>query len=144
MSELYASVLMVGVTLSLGGVVVAAAIGSIGQAQGASSLGASLQESASGRELSLVYATVAWSGSCPTYVGEVEGTSMTLALFDYGAYGFTPVEIVINSTIYAGNYSAISPGNLGQYTISLGSCAHATGQVITAIDAEGDEVQVDT
>jgi hypothetical protein len=140
-SELYASVLMVGVTISLGSVLVAAALGSIGQAEGASSLGASLQQAASGRELSLTYVAVASSGSCPGYAGAREGTTMTLALFDYGADGFTPVEIIVNSTIYPGNYSALSPGIMGQYTVALGACAHSTGQTITAVDALGDEVQ---
>jgi len=143
-SELYASVLMVGVTISLGSIVVAAALGSIGQAQEGSSLGASLEESASGRELSLAYAAVLSSGSCPAYMGVTEGTAMTLAFFDYGAVGFTPVEFMINSTTYPGNYSAISPGTIGQYAISLGTCAHPTGQTLTAVDAEGDGVQVES
>jgi len=141
-SELYASVLMVGVTISLGSVLVAGALGSIGQAEGASSLGASLQQSASGRELSLTFLTIASSSSCPRYLRANEGTTMTLALFDYGAEGFTPVEIMVNSTIHPGNYSAISPGTMGQYAIALGACAHSTGQTITAVDAQGDEVQV--
>ena len=144
MSELYASVLMVGVTISLGSVLVAAALGSIGQAQGASSLGASLQLSASGRELSLAFAAVAASGPCPAYRGGAEGTVMTLALFDYGASGFVPVEFVINSTIYAGTYPALSPGTMAQYTVSLGSCAHSTGQTVTAVDSAGDEVQFES
>jgi hypothetical protein len=141
-SELYASVLMVGVTISLGSVLVAAALGSIGQAEGAASLGASLQQSASGRELSLTYDMVEPSGSCPRYMGATEGTTMTLALFDYGADAFAPVEIIVNSTIHQGNFSALSPGTMGQYTVALGSCAHAAGQTITLVDALGDEAQV--
>ena len=142
MSELYATVLMVGVTISLGGVLVAAALGSIGQAQGASSLGASLQQSAAGKELSLTYLAVASSGSCPLYGGTAEGTEMALALFDYGSNGFTPVEFIINSTVYPGTYPALSPGTLAQYTVCLGGCAHSPGLTVTVVDSEGDGVQV--
>lgn len=142
MSELYATVLMVGVTISLGSVLVAAALGSIGQAQGASSLGASLQRSASGKELSLTYIAVASSGSCPDYMGAAEGTQMTLALFDYGSNGFTPVEFIVNSTIHPGAYPGLSPGTMGQYTVNLGGCAHSSGQTVTVVDSEGDAVQV--
>ncbi|MDG7007026.1 MAG: hypothetical protein JRN06_02140 [Nitrososphaerota archaeon] len=144
MSELYASVLMIGVTISLGSVLVAAALGSIGQAQGAASLGASVQQSASGRELSLAFAAVAASGSCPAYRGGAEGTTLTLALFDYGASGFAPVEFVVNSTVYPGTYPALSPGTMGRYTVSLGSCAHSTGQTVTVVGSAGDEVQVES
>ena len=135
---------MVGVTVSLGSVLVAAALGSIGQAQGASSLGASLQQSASGKELSLAYIATPASGSCPAYRGTAEGTVMTIALFDYGAVGITPAEFIVNSTIYQGTYPAMPPGSLGQYTVSIGSCAHSSGQTVTAVDSEGDEVQVES
>lgn len=144
MSELYASVLMVGVTISLGSVIVAAALGSVGQTQEASSLAASLQQSASGRELSLAYVAVAPSGACPAHGGTNEGTTITVALFDYGAAGFTPAEFVVNSTVYPGSYQPLLPGTMGQYTISLGACAHPAGQTITAVDAEGGEVQVES
>jgi hypothetical protein len=135
---------MIGVTISLGSVLVAAALGSIGQAQGESSLGTSLQQSASGKELSLAYIAIAPSGPCPAYKGAEEGTAMTVSLFDYGAVGFTPAEFVVNSTIYLGSYTAISPGTMAQYTVNLGSCAHSTGQTVTAVDSEGDEVQVES
>ena len=135
---------MVGVTISLGSVLVAGALGSIGQAQGGSSLGASLELSASGKEISLAYVAVGASGSCPTYRGAGEGTEMTLALFDYGAVGFTPVEFVVNSTILQGSYPALAPGTMGEYVVNVGSCAHSTGQTVIAIDSEGDEVQVET
>jgi len=143
-SELYASVLMVGVTISLGGVLVAAAMGSIGQAQSASALGASLLQSASGKELGIIYAAVASSGSCPTYRGVNEGTVMTVALFDYGSDGFTPAEFVVNSTMYAGSYHSLAPGAMGQFVLTLGSCAHSSGQTITAVDAQGDEAQFES
>ena len=142
MSELYASVLMIGVTISLGSVLVAADLGTVGQAEGASSLGASLQQSASGRELSLTFVTVASSGSCPRYMGSNEGTTMTVALFDYGADSFAPAEIIVNATIYPGSYPTLSPGTMGQFVVPLEGCAHSSGQTITAVDAQGEEVQV--
>lgn len=140
MSELYATMLMVGVTLSLGSVVTAAAVGAFGQTEGAASMGASLQESAFGVRLSLVYATVAPSGGCQAY----EGTNITLALYDYGAAGFTPVELAVNSTVYGGGFQAVQPGALVLYSVALGSCAHASGQTIVVVDGEGDEVQLES
>ena len=134
--------LMVGVTLSLGSVVVAAALGTFGQAENSASLGASLQGAASGTRISLVYAAVAPSGPCPPYRGEGEGTSLALYLFDYGEAGFSPSEFVVNSTVYAGGFSAVEPGTLGLYVIPLGSCAHPSGLTILAADAAGDEVQL--
>lgn len=144
MSELYATMLMVGVTLSLGSVVVAAAMQSFGQAQDSASLGTSLQASASGVQIGLVYVAVAPSGSCPAYQKYNEGTSMTLALFDYGATGFTPVELVVNSTIYQGSYPVMAPGTLARYGVTLGSCAHSSGLTMVAVDAQGDEVQLES
>ena len=143
-SELYASMLMVGVTLSLGSVVLAAALGAFNQSAGAESMGTSLQESASGVQVSLVYAAVAPSGSCPAYGGAREGTSLSLALFDYGTVGFAPTELTVNSTVYQGSFPAVSPGAMRLYTITLGTCAHHSGQSIGAVDAEGDEVQFDS
>ena len=141
-SELYASMLMVGVTLSLGGVVVAAALGTFGQAEGSASMGASLRESASGIQVSLAYATVASSMSCPVYQGVNEGTSLTVSLFDYGTVAFAPTDLIVNSTAYAGSYAPIPPGSMAMYVIGLGSCAHPSGLTIAATDAAGDEVQV--
>ena len=140
-SELYASMLMVGVTLSLGGVVVAAALGSFGQAENSASIGASLQGTEAGTQVSLVYASVTPSGSCPVYRGAQEGTSLTIFLFDYGEIAFSPSEFAVNSTFYQGNFSAIGPGALGEYTLALGSCAHPSGLTMAAADSSGDEVQ---
>ncbi len=135
---------MIGATISLGSVLVAGALGTFGQVQGASSLGASLQQSSSGRALSLTYVAMSSTGSCTTYRGASEGTAMTVALFDYGAVSFVPVEIVVNSTVYPGTYPAVVPGTMGQFTVVLGGCAHSAGQTITAVDAEGDEVQFES
>ena len=142
MSELYASMLMVGVTVTLGSVLVASALGTMGQAQGALSLGGSLQQARAGRELSLAFVAVTPAGSCPAYRGVNEGTAITIALFDYGAEPFVPAALAVNSTIYPGGYAGVPQGGLAQYTVRLGSCAHPTGQTVTAVDAEGDEVQL--
>lgn len=143
-SELYASMLMIGVTLALGGIVVAAAMGSAGQANASASLGSALQEEGSGVRLSLVYAVVAPSGACPPYRGVDEGTSLTVALFDYGTEGFSPAEIGVNSTLYSGGFPTASPGAMAYYTVVLGTCAHASGLTVAAIDTRGEEVQVGT
>lgn len=140
-SELYASMLMVGVTLSLGSVVVAAALGTFGRAESSASLGASLQGTESGTQISLVYVSVKPSSSCPAYRGVPEGTLLTVYLFDYGGTPFSPSEFAVNSTVYAGNFSAMAPGGMGQYAVTLGSCAHPWGLTIVAADAVGDGVQ---
>lgn len=136
--------LMVGVTLALGSVVVAAAMASAGQADGSASLGSYVQERAAGVQLSLAYAVVPPSGSCPTYQGGGEGTALTVSLFDYGTVPFTPEELAVNSTAYAGDFQTAAPGALAQYTLSLSSCAHPSGLTIVAVDAQGDEVQLET
>jgi hypothetical protein len=116
-------------------------VGSIGQANGALSLGSSLQEESSGEQLSLVYVAVTPSGSCPAYQGVSEGTSLAISLFDYGTAPFTPVEFVVNSTVYGGSYPDISPGTMSQYSIVLGSCTRSSGLSVAALDSRGDLVQ---
>ncbi len=144
MSELYASMLMIGVTLSLGSAVVLAATNTFGLTANSASLGTSLQLSSAGVQLGLVYAAVPASGSCPTYQGFGEGNTLQISLYNYGTVGFTPAEFVVNSTAYAGTFGTIGPGTMGLYSIILGSCAHSSGQTILAYDSRGDEVQVGT
>jgi flagellin-like protein len=143
-SEILASLLMVGVTVALGGLVAAAAAGQLSSAAGSASLGASLQESSDGAQVSLVYAVAASPGSCPTYGGVQEGTSLTFALFDYGTASFGPAAVLVNSTLYSGAYAQLSAGALGVYTISLGACAHPSGQTLLMAAADGKEVQFET
>lgn len=143
-SELYASMLMIGVTLSIGGFVAMAATSGFGLAAGSASLGTSLQQSSSELRVGLVYSAVVPSGSCPVYQGFTEGTSLTLSFYDYGTVGFAPVEFVLNSTAYAGSYATLTPGTMSQYTIALSSCAHSSGQTVLAVDSQGDEMQVET
>ena len=143
-SELFAAVLMVGVTLSLGSLVVAAATAQFGLTSDSASLGASLRQGAAGTQLALIYDAVQPSGSCPAYRGYQEGTNLTLAVYGYGSEGFTPAGFVVNSTDYSGGYAAVNHGTLAQYSVALSECAHASGLTVMAYDASGDEVQFGT
>jgi len=138
-SELYASMLMVGVTLALGGLVASAAMGQIGLANNSASLGAA-QASAS-VQLEMVYLVAASTGSCPMYGGYHGGTSAALALYNYGPGAFTPAEIIVNGTVYAGTYGAVGAGALGVYSLNLGRCIHSSGQTVMVSDSAGDEAQ---
>ena len=122
----------------------AAALGSVGQADGSASIGSSVRESAAGVQLSLPYVAVTSVGSCPAYRGANEGTALSVSIFDYGTVGFTPSEIVVNSTAYAGGFQTAGPGALETYSISLAACAHASGLTILALDAMGDEFQFES
>jgi hypothetical protein len=140
-SELYASMLMIGVTLSVGSIVVFSAVSQFGLAANAESLGASLQNSASGVEVTLVYAAVTSSSACQNYQGSDEGTSLAVSLYNFGASDFRPTELVVNDSVFVGDYATLQPGSMSVYTVTLGSCAHSSGQTILALDALGDEVQ---
>ncbi|MDE1858458.1 MAG: hypothetical protein KGI26_05290 [Thaumarchaeota archaeon] len=135
---------MVGVTLSLGSLVVVAATSQFGLASSAASLGASLAEGAAQTQVSMVYDAVQPSGTCPAFGGQQEGTSLAVALYDYGSQGFSPAGFVVNSTGYPGTWAEVAPGSLGVYTLALSACAHPSGLTILAYDASGDEVQFGT
>jgi len=141
-SELYAAMLMIGVTLSLGSFVTFAALGQFGLAASSASLGASLDQSSAQTQLGLVYAVVASSGSCPTFDGVHEGVSLTLALYNYGTTNFTPSELLVNATSFSGSYAPTAPESLGLYTLTLASCAHSSGQSVVAANSAGDVLQV--
>jgi hypothetical protein len=136
--------LMIGVTLSLGGIISIAALGQFGLATDQASLGSSLEQRSAGTQLSLVYASVTPASSCPSYRGEEEGTNLTVAVFDYGTVGSTPVEIMVNSTAHSGAYATVPSGGLAAYSVTLGTCAHGPGQSILLVDSVGDEVQLGT
>lgn len=140
-SELYASVLMIGVTLSVGSLVTYTAMSQSGLAAGSASLGGALQQSEAGTQLALSYVAVVPSGSCPVYRGFNEGTSLTVALYNYGTGSFTPYEFVVNSTVYQGSYSVLSPGNIATYTVTALGCLHGSGLAILALDVSGGEAQ---
>lgn len=135
---------MVGVTLSLGSLVVAAATSQFSLASNSASLGASLEQGAADTQLGLVYDAVHPSASCPAYRGYQEGTNLTLAVFDYGSQGFAPVGFVVNSTDYSVTAPQTAPGSLGTYSLQLAGCAHPTGLAILAYDGSGVEVQFGT
>jgi hypothetical protein len=134
--------LMIGVTLSLGGFVAFAAVGQYGLAANSASLGASLAQSSAETQLGLVYVAVASTNACPIYGGVHEGTSLTLALYNYGSTSFTPAVLLVNSTAFAGAYPTTPPGSLGLYSLTLAGCSHSSGQSVVAEDPAGDVVQV--
>jgi len=133
--------LMIGVTLAVGAAVVFAATNQFSLATGAEAAGSSLQLSSSGAQVALVFASVSPSGSCPLYLGENEGTTLVLALYNYGTTRFAPAEVVVNSTVYAGGYSVVFPGEMVTYALALGSCSHASGLAILMADPGGDVAQ---
>jgi hypothetical protein len=147
-SELFASLLMVGVTLAFGSVVTATSVNQFSTTGNSYSLGVSVQESSAGKQVSLIYGTVPvpGSGGCATtYRGYTEGTAYSVALYYYGSVPFTPAEIFDNGTLLSGGpYGTIAAGSMATYNLTLPSCAHPSGQVLLLVDANGDEVQVET
>ncbi len=144
MSELYAAVLVIGVTLSFGSIVVAAAGTQFGAEGNASSLGSSLAQTSAGIQVGLVYAAVSPSLSCPQYRSFNEGTSLTLALYDFGSAPLSPAGLVVNSTVYVGGFPTVPAGGMAQVTLTLTSCAHSSGQTVVMFDSAGDEAQIET
>ena len=145
-SELYASMLMVGVTLSFGSVASALAIGQFGSADAASSLSGSVAERSTGTQVSFVFAYVTQTGSCTTFLGAPEGGSLSVILFNYGSTSLTPSLVTVNSTVYAVSAQPILPGRAGTLTVPLapGACAHPGGQAVVVSDTNGDEAQIET
>jgi flagellin-like protein len=146
-SELYATLLMIAITLTLGSAVTAAAIGQYGEASSGSSVAASLEQQAVSGQVSLVIASVS-QGSCPTYRGAPDGTTLQITLFNYGTEAFEPSGAVVNGTVYhASSYRSMAPGTMGTYSIPLtpsGTCAHSSGQTVLLTTASGGEVQLGT
>lgn len=149
-SELYASLLMIGVTLSFGSVVTVAAVNQFSQSGNTGSLAATVQQASEGKAVAFVYFAVASGSGSPacssTYQGVTEGKSSTLALYNYGTAGMNPTEVFVNGTlVYSGTgFGNIPPGALTTLGISLTSCAHQVGQTILLVDSHGDEVQFGT
>jgi flagellin-like protein len=141
-SELLATLMMIGVTLSFGGYITYAAIGQFNLAQNSASLAAAVQQQSAGKLISLVYSAVTQSGSCPVYGGYNEG-SLTLELYNYGTVSFTPSEAFINGTLYSGAGS-IAASSMGAFSFASPSCVHPSGQTILLVDSYGDEVQIGT
>jgi len=143
-SELYASVLMVGVTLTVGGLVASSALGQFAMANDSASLSAMTRESSARIQVGLVYLMAAPSGSCPAYGGYHEGTMVEIAIYNYGGAIFAPTEIVLNGTIYAGDYAPLAPGILGTYALKTTTCSHSSGQILVVADSSGNEVQFES
>jgi len=143
-SELYASVLMVGVTLTVGGLVASSALGQFAMSNDSASMSAMTQGASSGIQVALVYFTAAPSGSCPVYEGYHEGTFAEIAIYNYGGAPFIPAEMVINGTIYAGDYAPLAPGTLGIYALNTTTCSHPSGQTAIVADSAGNVVQFET
>jgi len=143
-SELYASVLMVGVTLTVGGLVASSALGQFATANDAASLSAMTQEASVRVQVALVYLMAASSGSCPLYGGHNEGTTIEIAVYNFGGAPFAPTEIVINGTPYAGEYAPLAQGMLGTYTLNTTTCSHSSGQTVLVADSTGNEVQFES
>jgi hypothetical protein len=157
-SELYSSILMVGVTLAFGSVVTSAAIAQFNGSTGGGALEVKAQEATAGKQVSLVYGTVvAGSGGCtaayrgPDGRAYTEGRTYVLVLYDFGSVPFTPYEVFDNSTLLSvGGYATIAAQTGGQAstpvadTLALDACAHPAGQSFLLIDAAGDEVAVGT
>jgi len=137
--------LLIGVTLSFGSVVAVDAVNQFNLSTNSASLAAAVQEVSAGKLVSLVYGSVSPSRSCPLYQGYNEGTTYTMALYDYGSANFSTVELFVNGTLYSGGgYGTISAGSIASYTLTLPWCAHPSGQTFLLLDANGDGVQVGT
>jgi hypothetical protein len=113
---------------------------------------AAAQQASAGKLVSLVYDTVVQgSGGCSVaYGGYTEGTTFTIALFNYGTVVFTPSEVFDNATLTpSGGWSGapsngVTPGSMTAFTLTLTSCAHPAGQTFVLVDASGDEVTFGT
>jgi len=143
-SELYASVLMVGVTLAVGGLVASSALGQFALANESASLSAMAQEASARIQMGLVYFVTVSSESCPMYGGYHEGTTLEIAIYDYGGAPFTPAEMILNSTAYTGTYAPMEAGTLGTYAFTVATCSHSSGQTVIVVDSKGDEVQFES
>ena len=141
---LYTSVLLVGGTLAMGGVVVVGAASQFALTANAANAGSSLVERSAGTRLALVYALTPSSGACGSYGGAKEGTSLAVALYNYGTAAFALADLAVNSTLHPAVYPVIGPGDLGTYVVPLGTCAHSAGQTIFLVDSAGDGVQIES
>ena len=143
-SELYASVLMVGVTLAVGSLVASSALGQLVMANDAASLSSMSQEASAGIQLGLVYLVAASSGSCPPYGGYHEGTAIEIAIYNYGKTPFKPAQMILNGTVFAGPYAPLAPGSLWTYALTMTTCTHSSGQTVLVQNSAGEGVQFES
>jgi len=140
-SELFASMLMIGATLTTGALVVAAAMGQAGLENAAASSGAAAAQYSAGVQLALIYLVVNPSSSCPVFAGYHEGTNLTFAIYDYGSQSFSPAVMALNGSEYFSAYAVVPAGGLGVFDLHLGACAHASGQTLLVADERGSTAQ---
>jgi hypothetical protein len=147
-SELYASLLMLGVTISLGSVATGLMTNQFGLTTSTAAAGAAGDENSAGIQLSFVFAVTSSPAGCTTYRGVPGGTVLDVTVFDYGSSGFQPTTIVVNGTIYYSSaYPTVLPGGMATYRLPFspaGTCAHSWGQTVLMTDAGGDIFQFET
>ena len=144
--------MMIGVTLSVGGFVTVDAINQFSLAQDSASTAALVQQASAGKLVSLVYdAVTQGSGGCTApYEGYTEGVTLTVALYNYGTVVFTPSEVFDNATLVpSSNWggapsSSVTPGGMTTFTMALASCSHPSGQTLLLVDSYGDDIQLGT
>ena len=141
MSEIFASMLMIGATLTTGALVVAAAMGQAGLENAAASSGAAAAQYTAGVQLALIYLVVNPSSSCPVFAGNHEGTNLTFAIYDYGSQSFSPAFVAVNGSEYFATYAPVAAGGLVVFDLHLGACAHASGQTLLVADGRGSATQ---
>ena len=135
---------MVGVTLAVGGLVASSALGQLAMANDASSLSAMAQEASVRTQLGVVYILAESSWSCPLYGGQHEGTTLEIAIYNYGGTAFKPAQMIINGTLFAGDYTPLAPGSLRTYALVGTTCSHSSGQTLIVENSAGDEVQFES
>ncbi|MDG6933109.1 MAG: hypothetical protein JRN68_00250 [Nitrososphaerota archaeon] len=146
-SELFAALMLVAITLSFGSFVTYSAINYYGLSDLAAQQAANSQQQAASKLISIVYANVVpGSGGCVTsYNGVVEGTILDLGFYNYGSAQFNTAVVYLNDTFYSGyGFSPLAPGNFTTWQLSTLSCIHASGQTLLISDSSGSEVQLET
>ncbi|MDG6918612.1 MAG: hypothetical protein JRN62_04150 [Nitrososphaerota archaeon] len=146
-SELFAALMIVAITLSFGSVVTYSAMNYFGLADSAAQQSANTQQQAASKLISLVYANVVpGSGGCvASYGGVEEGTILDLGFYNYGSAQFNTAVVYLNDTFYSGyGFSPLAPGNFTTWQLTTVSCMHSSGQTLLISDSSGAEVQIET
>jgi len=147
-SELYASLLMLGVTISLGSVVTGLVANQFNLTATTAAAGAAGDENSAGIQLSYVFAVTSSTEGCPTYGGVPGGTVLEVTIYDYGSTGFTPTTVVVNGTVYYSQaFPTVPAGGMTTYRLALapgGTCAHPWGQTMLMADGGGNVFQFET
>ena len=104
-SELLATMMMIGVTLSVGGFVTVDAINQFSLAQDSASTAALVNRLRRGSSFhwSMMPSRRGSGGCTAAYEGYTEGVTLTVALYNYGTVVFTPLEVFDNATLVSGS-----------------------------------------